>query len=184
MKKKVKLFTTIASLCLAVALMAFGVYAATTVTATVSGKITFVATDVDVSLVSVKWYAENVKNISNTTKATAAVLSATSEDSGVYTLGDDLFVDSLDTEAKIYIICTVANASNQNDAELTAAITAADSQFVTKTNPTAVTVGKKAAGTATEAEITAVIGFKVADKTTTPANAYDFSVVFNAAKKA
>ena len=182
MKKKVKLFTTIASLCLAVALMAFGVYAATQVTATVSGKITFVATDVDVSLVSVKWYAENVKNITNKTKDTADTLTATSE--GVYTLGDALLVDSLDAEAKIYIICTVSNASNQNDAELTAAITAADTQFVTKTDPTPVTVGKKTAETATEAEITAVIGFKVADKTTTPATAYDFSVGFNAAKKA
>ena len=44
MKKKVKLFTTIASLCLAVALMAFGVYAATQVTFGVSGTIQFNAT--------------------------------------------------------------------------------------------------------------------------------------------
>lgn len=47
MKKKVKLFTTIASLCLAVALMAFGVYAATNATYKVSGSISFTSTNVD-----------------------------------------------------------------------------------------------------------------------------------------
>ncbi len=41
MKRKFKLFATVASLCLSVALMAFGVYAATTVTYTVSGSVTF-----------------------------------------------------------------------------------------------------------------------------------------------
>ena len=45
--KKVKLFTTIASLCLAVALMAFGVYAATQVSYTVKGNISFNATALD-----------------------------------------------------------------------------------------------------------------------------------------
>ena len=44
MKKKVKLFTTIASLCLAVALMAFGVYAATNVTFGVTNEVSFTAT--------------------------------------------------------------------------------------------------------------------------------------------
>lgn len=46
MKKKVKLFTTIASLCLAVSLMAFGVYAATSITAKVSGSISFTSTEI------------------------------------------------------------------------------------------------------------------------------------------
>ncbi len=41
MKKKVKLFASIASLCLAVALMAFGVYAATSVTYNVTSTVTF-----------------------------------------------------------------------------------------------------------------------------------------------
>ena len=43
MKKKVKLFSTIASLCLAVALMAFGVWAAKNVTYTITGNVTFTA---------------------------------------------------------------------------------------------------------------------------------------------
>ncbi len=43
MKRKFKLFATVASLCLSVALMAFGVYAATKVTYTVSGSVSFSA---------------------------------------------------------------------------------------------------------------------------------------------
>ncbi len=43
MKRKFKLFATVASLCLSVALMAFGVYAATKVTYTVSGSVSFLA---------------------------------------------------------------------------------------------------------------------------------------------
>ena len=43
MKRKFKLFATVASLCLSVALMAFGVYAATSVTYTVSGSVSFAA---------------------------------------------------------------------------------------------------------------------------------------------
>ena len=50
MKKKIKIFSTIASLCLAVALMAFGVYAATNVSYNVTSTITFDAADVFVTI--------------------------------------------------------------------------------------------------------------------------------------
>ena len=43
MKRKFKLFATVASLCLSVALMAFGVYAAASVSYTVSGSVSFAA---------------------------------------------------------------------------------------------------------------------------------------------
>lgn len=46
MKKRAKIITTIASLCLAIALMAFGVYAANNVTLTVNSKVDFVVEDV------------------------------------------------------------------------------------------------------------------------------------------
>lgn len=46
MKKRAKLITTIASLCLAVALMAFGVYAATSVTMSITSQIEFSVQDV------------------------------------------------------------------------------------------------------------------------------------------
>lgn len=41
MKKKFKLFATVASLCLAIALMGFGVYAATSVTVTISSSVSY-----------------------------------------------------------------------------------------------------------------------------------------------
>ena len=47
MKKRFKLFATIASLCLAVALMAFGVYAATSISLTVSGNVGFTASGIN-----------------------------------------------------------------------------------------------------------------------------------------
>ena len=46
MKRKFKLFATVASLCLCLALMAFGVYAASSVTYTASGSVKYVVTDV------------------------------------------------------------------------------------------------------------------------------------------
>ena len=55
MKKKVKLFTTIASLCLAVSLMAFGVYAATReIPANVSGTVSFEASNINGEWTQVK----------------------------------------------------------------------------------------------------------------------------------
>ena len=51
MKRKFKLFATVASLCLSVALMAFGVYAAATVQYTVGSTVSFA------SQVDVKWTA-------------------------------------------------------------------------------------------------------------------------------
>ena len=50
MKRKFKLFATVASLCLSVALMAFGVYAASTVTYTVSGSVSYTMDDVLVTV--------------------------------------------------------------------------------------------------------------------------------------
>lgn len=52
MKRKFKLFATIASLCLCLALMAFGVYAASTVKYTASGRVSFEVSDVFVTMTS------------------------------------------------------------------------------------------------------------------------------------
>lgn len=49
MKKRAKIITTIASLCLAVALMAFGVYAAANATLGITSSVKFLATDVKVT---------------------------------------------------------------------------------------------------------------------------------------
>lgn len=48
MKKGLKIATTVASLCLAVALMAFGVYAATSSTLSINSTVTFTSQDVQV----------------------------------------------------------------------------------------------------------------------------------------
>lgn len=50
MKRKFKLLTSVASLCLAVALMAFGVYAATQPKVTITGSVTFQANNVFASV--------------------------------------------------------------------------------------------------------------------------------------
>ena len=61
MKKRAKIITTIASLCLAVALMAFGVFAATSATLGVTSKVKFTVVDVlieyNVKVVGGKTYA-------------------------------------------------------------------------------------------------------------------------------
>jgi hypothetical protein len=80
MKKKFKLFSTIASLCLAVCLMAFGVYAATQATYGIKGKVSFSAVgEVHVRLDSVKVY-----------KSSTLKLDAAPEDmkSAAYTWGE------------------------------------------------------------------------------------------------
>ena len=74
MKRKVKLFSAIASLCLAVALMAFGVYAATQVTYSVSGTVAYEMKDV---MVTIDATVEYVKDHKTPYAATAVATAAT-----------------------------------------------------------------------------------------------------------
>ena len=60
MKKRAKIITTIASLCLAVALMAFGVYAATQVSFNVASKVSFTVRDVFVDIAGKIEFQDNV----------------------------------------------------------------------------------------------------------------------------
>ena len=60
MKRKFKLFATVASLCLCLALMAFGVYAANNVTYSTSGTVTFEVTDVFVKAETTISYANDL----------------------------------------------------------------------------------------------------------------------------
>lgn len=76
MKKRVKLFTTIASLCLAVALMAFGVYAATTVTVSVTNQVSFTATP---NVKAVIWHETAKTNAEYKTGTGFAPLADTTE---------------------------------------------------------------------------------------------------------
>ncbi len=96
MKKKVKLFTTIASLCLAVALMAFGVYAATQVNVTISGSVAFTAdahVKAEVTLIASQ---ENITSATLKTydeaqqvyKTNTADLGLKANETGSFALGD------------------------------------------------------------------------------------------------
>ena len=67
MKRRIKVFSAIASLCLAVALMAFGVYAATQVDYKVSGTVTYTVTDVLVKVTT------NIYAATDSTKGYTAV---------------------------------------------------------------------------------------------------------------
>ena len=60
MKRRVRLFSAIASLCVALALMAFGVYAATAVSYTVNGSVTYT---VDQALVTVNTTAFRTNSV-------------------------------------------------------------------------------------------------------------------------
>ena len=77
MKKRVKLLTTIASLCLAVALMAFGVYAATSLQGKVSSTLTFTSSEIDGTwtLVSTSGAAESKTGVTLTKDATEVALN-------------------------------------------------------------------------------------------------------------
>ena len=63
MKRKFKLFATVASLCLSVALMAFGVYAAAQVTYSVSGTVSYTANNVLVSVQTTLTPASNANAV-------------------------------------------------------------------------------------------------------------------------
>ena len=59
MRRKVRLFSAIAALGVAIALMAFGVYAASTITYNVNGKVNYAVTDVLVSINTTLSYVQD-----------------------------------------------------------------------------------------------------------------------------
>lgn len=124
MKKKVKLFSTIASLCLAVALMAFGVWAATTAQFGISGKVTFTATQ------NVKATVAGVANVGgdNTqfkaekAPATPETVTLVGNEANPYTNNTIAFGDAVEIEAKdatkeiyYYYTITITNTAKATD---------------------------------------------------------------------
>lgn len=127
MKKKVKLFSTIASLCLAVALMVFGVLAATNVEFNVTNKVSFTAT---ANVKAKVWHTIEVDKCTQTgAKANTSEEnpdltidgSERKEDSTTYeasiTLGDvELVATSGATEQMTYsYTITIKNTATIND---------------------------------------------------------------------
>ena len=95
MKKKIKLFATIASFCLAVSMLAFGVYAATNVTYTISGSVSYTVNDVLVS-VSTQLY-----QLKTNTKYTASTV-ASAGDAAWQTSGSAKTWASYDNNTKVF----------------------------------------------------------------------------------
>ena len=107
MKKRVKLLTTIASLCLAVALMAFGVYAATSSQLKVGSTVSFTTTNVAVKYTVEVTHSANVtvdettaEKDEYTTKYSQTISYGVEADDanadwnvGTYTFGNDATAD-------------------------------------------------------------------------------------------
>lgn len=167
MKKKIKLFTTIASLCLAVALMAFGVYAATSVTMTISGTLSFTATEI-----SGTWAWTAAKDDASTATYTL------SETSGTEATELDITVTKVGT-IKFTITGTFTNTSNKV-ADLVVADNNSGEGF-TVTPGAASTATAKSGSTDGTGSVTVTIEFEVTDATQDLTA--DYSVIFTATPK-
>lgn len=128
MKKGVRLATTIASLCLAVALMAFGVYAATSSTLSINSTVTFTSQDVQVFW---EWSVAG----GNLTTATDGEYQTTAEgttDNKDVTLGTISFVTNSGDEGKTIkytIKCTNTGAKSVAVTAPTAGLFAGDTNL-------------------------------------------------------
>ena len=137
MKKKAKLFTTIASLCMAVALMAFGVYAATNQTLNVTSSVAFNSTTVLVDIKgTVAGAVETVAEYTYTHDATDPNKQPTG-----WTIGDLTFGE---THATITYTIEVTNQSEfAIKVTVTGAPAAIEGQFtVAETGATTASVAK------------------------------------------
>lgn len=135
MKRKIKLFSAIASLCLAVALMAFGVYAASQVTYTLSGTVEYTVNN---ALVKVTGQYQTVSTLKGYTEETVKTESAWGEPTalanGVDATGDytdsvkegsdTLTVDFAETPA-VKVKLTVQNIMQEYKATIAVEITPA-----------------------------------------------------------
>ena len=110
MKKRVKLLTTIASLCLAVALMAFGVYAATSVKATITTTISFTSTEISGTwTLKIDGVEQSGTTEGDTTTFTPALTVGASK-----TFAYEItFTNSSDTKAKVTV--TVGDITQDED---------------------------------------------------------------------
>ena len=75
--KRFKIITTIASLCLAVALLAFGVYAAANVTLNVTSKVKFIVTDVFVDIAGDVFKSDDASGTTQNSLLSSAYTAAT-----------------------------------------------------------------------------------------------------------
>ena len=117
MKKNFKLFSTIASLCLAVALMAFGVWAATSVSLGVTSKVSFTVSDVFVDITGKATLGgENVASAAFTATSYAGTVANDKLDNETWAIGTIAF-----TSAKDVIVYTlgISNAAKSGQVKVT-----------------------------------------------------------------
>lgn len=181
MKKKVKLFTTIASLCLAVALMAFGVYAARSIAITANGTIKFEATDINGAWTQV---VASVSGGEFTGATEGQKTSQTLNVEGAAVTIPEVKVVAADTETSPVVTITLT-ATFRNDADtVNAALTAAEASKTPGTNATIV-ITPGAAGNAQAGKTgTVTIEIKLTVKNNYTGVDAAYSVTFTAVKAA
>ena len=155
MKKKVKLITTIASLCLAVALMAFGVFAALNVSYTITNTVSYSAAANVKATITYTTEATNMKEIrkgslegevythANNKVIFADTVGNTDKATGTEAIGDLYFVvEDISAPMTYKYTVTIANNAEAHDANktLVVALTLKSSEDLMATKGYSITV--------------------------------------------
>lgn len=155
MKKKFKLFATVASLCLAIALMGFGVYAASTVTVTVSSNVSY-STGTNIAFTLTGGSAASATAVAGT--AETSIHTQAVGDAG--TTGTGSLTDVTFTTTNRYAVYTFKVTNNISDSGRTLSVTPT---YTAPSGTTAVSTGDAAvSGTAIEIEPGATETFFIA----------------------
>ena len=177
MKKKVKLFTTIASLCLAVALMAFGVYAARSIILTANGTITFEATDIN------GVWTQVVANVSGGEFKTGEKTAQTLTVEGTTVTIPEVKVVAADNDEHPVVTITLTATFKNNADTVAASLTSAEASKNEGDNSTIDITGNTGTAAATETgTVVATIKLTVKNNYTKAITSY--SVTFTAVKAA
>lgn len=117
MKKNFKLFSTIASLCLAVALMAFGVWAATSVSLGVTSKVSFTVSDVFVNITGKATLGgEDVASAAFTATSYTGTVANAKLDNETWAIGTIAFTSEKDV---IVYTLEISNAAKSGQVKVT-----------------------------------------------------------------
>lgn len=116
MKKNFKLFSTIASLCLAVALMAFGVWAATSVSLGVTSKVSFTVSDVFVNITGKATLGGVQEGETFTATSYTGTVANTELDNKTWEIGTIAFTSEKDV---IVYTLEISNAAKSGQVQVT-----------------------------------------------------------------
>lgn len=119
MKRKFKLITSVASLCLALTLMIFGVHAATAPQITVSGSVSFSASNVLATITGVKGTGAST---GWTTTLTEIEYTVGTEDAQTMAVGDISLTDAIPTGGYQITVTSDFNASSASKLMITSTL--------------------------------------------------------------